>query len=73
MEQKRGNSMAEETKELLSCEPERLGHATFLDEEAKEVVQARRTCIEICLTSNLLCVIIFSLSSFFISPPRVLS
>ena len=71
MEQKRGNSMAEETKELLSCEPERLGHATFLDEEAKEVVLARRTCIEICLTSNLLCVICFSLSSLFISPPRV--
>jgi len=42
--------------ELLSCEPERLGHATYLDEEAKEVVLARRTCIEICLTSNLLCV-----------------
>ena len=49
--------MVEETKELLSCEPERLGHGTFLDEEAKEVVLARRTCIEICLTSNLLCVI----------------
>jgi len=47
--------MAEETKELLSCEPERLGHGTYLDEEAKEVVLARRTCIEICLTSNLLC------------------
>jgi adenosine deaminase len=57
--------MAEEkeTKELLSCEPERLGHATYLDEEAKEVVLARRTCIEICLTSNLLCVIFFSLPS----------
>jgi len=51
----RGDSLAEETMELLSCEPERLGHATFLDEEAKEVVLKRRTCIEICLTSNLLC------------------
>jgi len=50
----RENSTAE-TKELLSCEPERLGHATFLDEEAKDVVLARRSCIEICLTSNLLC------------------
>ena len=65
--------MAEEkeTKELLSCEPERLGHATYLDEEAKEVVLARRTCIEICLTSNLLCVIFsppFLRPSF--SPPR---
>jgi len=44
-----------ETKELLSCEPERLGHATFLDEEARKVVLERGTCIEICLTSNLLC------------------
>jgi len=50
----RKNSTAE-TKALLSCEPERLGHATFLDEEMREVVLARRTCIEICLTSNLLC------------------
>lgn len=49
-----------ETKTLLSCEPERLGHATFLDEEMREVVLARRTCIEICLTSNLLCVIFLS-------------
>jgi adenosine deaminase len=48
--------MTEETKELLSCGPDRLGHGTYLDEEAKEVVLARRTCIEICLTSNLLCV-----------------
>jgi adenosine deaminase len=58
--------MAEETKELLSCEPERLGHGTYLDEEAKEVVLARRTCIEICLTSNLLCVI-FLLGEFELS------
>ena len=58
--------MAEETKELLSCEPERLGHGTYLDEEAKEVVLARRTCIEICLTSNLLCVI-FLLREFELS------
>jgi len=52
--EERENSAAE-TKELLSCEPDRLGHATFLDEEHKKVVLARRTCIEICLTSNLLC------------------
>jgi len=30
-----------------------------LDEEHKKVVLARRTCIEICLTSNLLCVFPF--------------
>jgi len=59
IQQTRKNSTAE-TKALLSCEPERLGHATFLDEETKEVVLARRTCIEICLTSNLLCVIFLS-------------
>lgn len=62
-EQTRGNSTAE-TKELLSCEPERLGHATYLDDEAREVVLARRTCIEICLTSNLLCVLSLLRSSF---------
>jgi adenosine deaminase len=72
MEQIRGKSMAEETKELLSCEPERLGHGTYLDEEAKEVVLARRTCIEICLTSNLLCVIFPPFFALFISSsPRV--
>jgi hypothetical protein len=71
--------VAEETKELLSCEPERLGHATFLDEEAKEVVLARRTCIEICLTSNLLCVILspsfllreFECWMFVVAPPDI--
>ena len=70
MEQTRGNSTAE-TKELLSCEPDRLGHATYLDEEAKEVVLARRTCIEICLTSNLLCVLSLLRSS--VSSERVLA
>ncbi|KAH9060745.1 adenosine deaminase-like protein [Lactarius vividus] len=50
----RENSVAETVK-LLSCEPHRLGHATFLDDQAKELVLARRTCIEICLTSNILC------------------
>ncbi|KAH9982116.1 adenosine deaminase-like protein [Lactifluus volemus] len=46
---------AAETKQLLSCEPHRLGHATHLDNESMELVLARRTCIEICLTSNVLC------------------
>ncbi|KAI9460132.1 adenosine deaminase-like protein [Lactarius psammicola] len=50
----RENSAAE-TMKLLSCEPQRLGHATFLDDQAKELVLVRRTCIEICLTSNILC------------------
>jgi len=52
-EQTKENSV--ETKELLTCKPERLGHGSFLDEEARKVVLERGTCIEICLTSNLLC------------------
>lgn len=44
----------EETLKLLSFKPDRLGHATFLDEEAKKIVLENKICIEICLTSNLL-------------------
>jgi len=39
---------------LLSIKPDRLGHATFLNEEAKEFVEEHKIPIEICLTSNLL-------------------
>jgi adenosine deaminase len=39
---------------LLSFKPHRLGHATFLDEEAKQFVEEHKIPIEICLTSNLL-------------------
>ncbi|KAG6907228.1 hypothetical protein DXG01_009846 [Tephrocybe rancida] len=45
----------EETMKLLSFAPDRLGHATFLDEDAKRIAATNNTCIEICLTSNLLC------------------
>ncbi|KAI0367476.1 Metallo-dependent hydrolase [Pilatotrama ljubarskyi] len=44
-----------ETLQLLSFGPDRLGHATFLDEAAKKIVHTREMCIEICLSSNLLC------------------
>ncbi|CDO70953.1 hypothetical protein BN946_scf184829.g62 [Trametes cinnabarina] len=44
-----------ETLQLLSCKPDRLGHATFLDDAAKEIVHTDEMCIEICLSSNLLC------------------
>jgi len=44
-----------ETLHLLSFTPNRLGHATFLDDEAKAIVLRDKICIEICLTSNLLC------------------
>lgn len=40
---------------LLSAKPRRLGHATFLDEEAQEFVLEHKISIEVCLTSNLLC------------------
>ncbi|KAF9007876.1 hypothetical protein BDQ17DRAFT_1275753 [Cyathus striatus] len=44
-----------ETLKLLSYAPDRLGHATFLNDEAKEIVFKNKICIEICLSSNLLC------------------
>ncbi|KAJ6602329.1 adenosine deaminase-like protein [Mycena sp. CBHHK59/15] len=49
------NNSPEETLRLLSYAPSRLGHATFLNEEAKSLVLQTKTCIEICLSSNLLC------------------
>jgi len=48
-------SPASEILKLLSYEPDRLGHATFLDEASKNLVRSKKTCIEICLSSNLLC------------------
>ncbi|KAK7048095.1 adenosine deaminase-like protein [Favolaschia claudopus] len=44
-----------DTLRLLQFQPNRLGHATFLDDEAKSLVLKNKTCIELCLTSNLLC------------------
>lgn len=44
----------EETLKLLSFNPDRLGHATFLNDEAQEIVIREKMPIEICLTSNLL-------------------
>ncbi|KAF7329258.1 Metallo-dependent hydrolase [Mycena kentingensis (nom. inval.)] len=46
---------AEETLQLLSYGPQRLGHATFLDDAAKAIVHRHKMCIEICLSSNILC------------------
>lgn len=45
---------AEETLQLLSYAPQRLGHATFLDAEAIALVLEKKMCIEICLSSNIL-------------------
>jgi len=50
-----------DTLQLLSFKPDRLGHATFLDDEAKQFVLDNGICIEICLTSNLLCKTVKSL------------
>lgn len=44
-----------DTLRLLSFKPDRLGHATFLDEEAKKIVHTEEMCVELCLSSNLLC------------------
>ncbi|KAG1849346.1 hypothetical protein C8R48DRAFT_614175 [Suillus tomentosus] len=48
----------EDSLALLSCRPDRLGHATFLSDELKaNNARANRhykPCIEICLSSNLL-------------------
>jgi adenosine deaminase len=53
-------SSAAESTELLSFMPDRLGHATYLDDEAKKIVVHNNICIEICLSSNILCVSCFS-------------
>ncbi|KAF8626465.1 hypothetical protein AX15_004866 [Amanita polypyramis BW_CC] len=49
------NNSAAETLKLLSYKPQRLGHATFLNEEHQRIVHDNGICIEICLSSNLLC------------------
>ncbi|KAJ7060575.1 Metallo-dependent hydrolase [Mycena amicta] len=51
----RSGPSSEETLQLLSYFPQRLGHATFLDEAAKTIVRENKMCIEICLSSNILC------------------
>ncbi|KAF8060804.1 adenosine deaminase-like protein [Lyophyllum atratum] len=57
----------QETLQLLSFSPDRLGHATFLDEEAKKIVAKNKTCVEICLSSNILCKTVSSLECHHIT------
>ncbi|KAF9261512.1 Metallo-dependent hydrolase [Marasmius fiardii PR-910] len=45
----------EESLKLLGYKPDRLGHATFLNDEALGIVLKEKICVELCLTSNLLC------------------
>ncbi|KAI8354551.1 hypothetical protein EDC96DRAFT_446928 [Choanephora cucurbitarum] len=40
---------------LLSINPNRLGHATLLDEVCRKTIYAKSIPIEICMTSNVLC------------------
>ncbi|KAJ7615922.1 Metallo-dependent hydrolase [Roridomyces roridus] len=57
---------AQETLKLLSYAPDRLGHATFLNEDAKTVVREAGTPIEVCLSSNLLCKTVSSIEGHHI-------
>ncbi|KAJ6466368.1 Metallo-dependent hydrolase [Mycena sanguinolenta] len=50
-----------DTLRLLQFQPDRLGHATFLDDSAKILVLKNQPCIEVCLSSNLLCKTVSSL------------
>lgn len=42
----------DDTLSLLQCNPHRVGHCVFLNDEATQLVRERRTPIEFCLTSN---------------------
>ncbi|TFK47988.1 adenosine deaminase-like protein [Heliocybe sulcata] len=56
-----------ETDDLLHAfAPSRLGHATFLDQEAMRIVFEKDIAVEICLTSNLLCKTVKSLEDHHI-------
>ncbi|EDQ98742.1 uncharacterized protein LACBIDRAFT_296801 [Laccaria bicolor S238N-H82] len=60
------SSTPEETLKLLSFQPDRLGHATFLNKEAMDIVIKNNICVEICLTSNLLSKTVTALESHHI-------
>ncbi|KAJ4481039.1 adenosine deaminase-like protein [Lentinula aciculospora] len=57
---------ASDTLQLLAYSPSRLGHATFLNEEAKEIVLKQSIAVELCLSSNIICKTVPSLSSHHI-------
>ncbi|KAF8335861.1 Metallo-dependent hydrolase [Cantharellus anzutake] len=54
---------AQDTAEILSWSPRRLGHATFLDADAVLKVSREKIPIEICLSSNLVSKTVESLSA----------
>ena len=43
-----------DTNTLLSMNPSRLGHATFLDAAEQQTILDKKIPVEICLTSNLM-------------------
>ncbi|KAG8864887.1 hypothetical protein FRB96_003473 [Tulasnella sp. 330] len=55
-----------DTDILLSAEPSRLGHATFLTIQQVQMILKNKIPIEICLTSNLLCKTVTNLSDHHI-------
>jgi adenosine deaminase len=44
-----------ESSSLLSIQPDRLGHATFLDDYCRKTIYGQNIPVEICMTSNILC------------------
>ncbi|RUO96015.1 hypothetical protein BC936DRAFT_142785, partial [Jimgerdemannia flammicorona] len=44
-----------ENPSLLSIYPDRLGHATVLDDASRAKIYARNLPVEVCMTSNVLC------------------
>lgn len=40
---------------VLSIKPDRLGHATFLDDYCRQTIYKENIPVEICMTSNLVC------------------
>ena len=44
----------EEMSKMLDFSPERLGHVCFISPENEERLLASKTCVELCLTSNIL-------------------
>lgn len=44
-----------EAPSMLAFKPDRLGHATFLDDYCRKTIYERHVPVEICMTSNLLC------------------
>ncbi|KAI0697149.1 hypothetical protein BC835DRAFT_1405734 [Cytidiella melzeri] len=60
------DNSSEDTLQLLSYNPDRLGHATFLDAAARQTVFASNAPVEICLSSNLLCKTVQSLDEHHI-------